>query len=252
MRAALVLVFLFPVTARSEPARHRAPPAPSGPRTHRAPPASSSSSSGKRAKNKGKRRKRRGSGGVAAAILGGIGAAMVGGALRALLGAKGPGPRTRHTFFLELGGGYGGLWLPDRLEVERGGVVLTKLGFRTRPLGHGDGMALEAAFVVGGRGLLSGPAEEGGYGLTRVGGELRLHGRARHRAQPYLLGGCGYYTLEQEGEQGGVGLQAGGGLQLWLARNLALDLSAVYDVAFFPRQPELQGLSGTSSFKIYF
>jgi hypothetical protein len=113
-------------------------------------------------------------------------------------------------------------------------------------------MAVEAAFVVGTRGLLSGPADEGGYGLTRIGGELRLHGRARHRAQPYLQGGCAYYAFEGSGKQGGVGLQAGGGLQLWLARNFALDLSVVYDAAFFREQPRLQGLSGTSSIKIYF
>lgn len=186
--------------------------------------------------------------------MGAIGVAMLAGAVEALLTAGGPGPRTRHTAFFDIGGGYGGTWgLPGTIDVKDSGAFRFKAGYRTRPLGDGGGMALELALSTGFRGLGTGDNDKGGFGLSTVGGELRLYGRAREALQPYLQGGCLYYSLDDGRERDGVGVQGGGGVQIWAHRNLAVDINLVYDAVFFKRvEATPQGLTSTLGLKLYF
>ena len=239
----LGLLLLAP-DALAEPAKHRAPPAPSRSKSSRA----------KHTKTKKRSKGSRSvAGSIGESIAGAVLGAMVGGVLRAVMRQK-KGPLERHTGFLDVGGGYGAVWgVPGTQDREDAGLFRFKLGYRSRPMGQGDGAALELAFATGFRNRSARSEADAGTTLTVVGGELRLYGRARRVVQPYLQGGCAYYGLYTSRQREGFGLQAGGGVQVWAARHLALDLNVVYDAVFLPRvQPAVQGLSSSLGIRVYF
>ena len=254
MKAIAVALGLLLVTpAAAEPEKHRAPPASSGSTAHRAPSSSSSSSS---TSKKGGRRKGRGGSGVAgsiaAAIFAPIGAAMGAVIVEAIRQSR--SPRLRHTGFLGVGGGYGGMWgVPGTLLRKDTGLFRFQAGYRTRPLGEGEGAAFEAAFGVLLRARSTGPEPDQEMTLTAVGGELRLYGRARSAAQPYVQAGGGYYGFDAGTPRTGGGLQLGGGFLLWPLSHLALDLNLLYDATFLAgAERAVHGLNTSLGVRFYF
>lgn len=191
-------------------------------------------------------------GSIAGAILAPIGAAMGAVIVEAIRRSR--SPRLRHTGFLGVGGGYGGLWgAPGTLLRKDTGLFRFQAGYRTRPLGAGEGVALEAAFGVLLRARSTGPEPEQQMTLTTVGGELRFYGRARSAAQPYLQAGGARYGLDAESTLAGAGLQLGGGFLLWPLHHLALDLNLLYDAAFLAgAEHAVHGLNASLGVRFYF
>jgi hypothetical protein len=204
---------------------------------------------------------------VAGGIAGAIGGAMMAGIFKALARDRGPVPITRHTGFLDFTLGGGSIsGLPDHDGGQGVVSIRTRVGYRSPPITEDlGGLALELAFVTGFRGganvdgeeAEAGDEESTGFGLTSLGGELRLVFRARSVFQPYLLAGCSYVGLSMARDRDGLGLQAGGGFQYWFHRHFAVEVGLIYEMGHFRQvytalETQLHGITAGLGFKIYF
>lgn len=164
-------------------------------------------------------------------------------------------PCLRHTLFLGIGVGGGGL-ASSFARGPTAGIQL-KMGYRTAPLGP---LALELTLVGGFQSLLttSSVPNLDSLGLARMGGEARLYLLPLSALQPYLLLGAELHVLSVDDLESytGPGINAGGGLLYWLRDHFALDLELAYhrstaldsDVG---ARAQAQGTTALLGFRLY-